>query len=91
MMLELISELLATEVAAIIVQFLMFGYLTLLLRVISLLVQLQPSRDTRVINVELMRSMFMRSNEAASHLSCSPPRGHGVFCHSYLLMPCLPF
>ena len=41
-------------------------------RVISRLVQLQPSRDTRVINVELMKSVFVRSNEAALHLLCSP-------------------
>ena len=72
MMPELISELLASGVAAIIVHFLMFGYLTPSPRVISLLVQLQPSGDTRVINVELMRSVFVRSNKAASHLLCSP-------------------
>ena len=86
---ELISELPASEVAAIIVHFLMFRYLMLSPRVISLFVQLQPSRDTRVINVELMKRMFMRSNETASHLLCFP-WGHGKVCHSYLLTPCLP-
>ena len=75
MMLELISELLASGVAATTVHFLMFGYLTLSLRVINLLVQLQPSGDTRVTNVELMRSVFVRSKGAALHLSCSPPQG----------------
>ncbi len=65
-----ISELPASGVAAIIVLFLMFGYSTLFLRLISLLVQLQLFGDREsVINVERMRSVFVKLNGAALHLS----------------------
>ena len=48
---------------------------TFSLRVSSLLVQLQLFGGMRVINVEPMRSMFVRWNGAALRLLCSPLQG----------------
>ena len=62
-----ISELPASGVAAIIVLFLMFRYSMLLLRVTSLLVQLQLFGDMRMINIELTRSVFKKLNGAVLH------------------------
>ena len=53
MMPGLISELLASVVATIIIPFLMFGYSMLLLRVTNFFVHLQLSGDMRVIIVVL--------------------------------------
>ena len=52
-----------------------FLMLTLLLRVTSLLVQLQLSGDMKVINVELIRSVFVKWKGAALQLLCSSLQG----------------
>ena len=67
-------------------------YSTLLLKVTSLLVQLQLFRGMRVINVELTMNMFVKWNGAALHLLCSSLQGAwGGLPQLPILTPCLPF
>ena len=62
-------------VVAIIALFLMFGFLTLLLSLTSLLVQLPLSGDTSPKNVGLMRSVSRKWNGAVLHHLCFPLQG----------------
>ena len=87
MMLGSTLGLLASGVVAIIALLLMFGFLTFLLSLTSLLVQLQLFGDMRLKNVRLMRSV----SRGQFYTTCVFLfRGYGQSCHSHLQMPCFP-
>ena len=86
-----IIGLLASGVVAIIALFLMFGFLTLLLSLTSLLVQLQLSEDMRLKNVGLMRSVSRKWNGAVLHHLCFPLQGVWAKLPQSLTNALLPF
>ena len=71
--------------------FLIFGFLTLLLSLTSLLVQLQLSGDMRLKNVGLMRSVSRKWKGEVLHHLCFPLQGVWAKLPQSLTNGLLPF